>query len=88
MTAVITAIAWRCVAALFLTATSLSRRPLGAATEQIGHRKELVAEQTAAVRASGLGTLRTNKDLNPLVTNTTTILVDWHTVSFYSPALP
>ncbi len=88
VTAVITAEALGCIAALLLTATSLSRRPLGSATEHVGHGKELVAEHATAVRASRLGTLGTNQDLNPLVTDTTTILVDWHMISFYSPALP
>jgi len=87
VTAVNAAIAWGCIAALFLTATSLSRRPLSSATEHVGHRKELVAEHATAVRTSRFGALGTNQDLNPPVTDTTTILVDWHMISFYSPAL-
>lgn len=88
VTAAITARARGCIAALFLTATSLPRRPLGSATEHIGHGKELVVEQATAVRASRLGTAGTDQDLNPLVTNTAMILVDRHIASFYSSAPP
>jgi hypothetical protein len=82
LTAAITARARGCIAALFLTTTRLPRRPLGSASEHIGHGKELVAEKATAVRANRLGTAGTNQDLNPLVTNTTTILVDRHIASF------